>query len=135
MGVVGGVDEIEVMSPLINERLADLPQAVQGDRPAEILMADLLILTEHAAQGAAGEEDRPRAPGAGDGWLLPMVEGSPGQDGKDGHAAMAGPLRLSADGPAAPGAQIADHGVPSSQKCPRRSATSREKLWKALGTA
>ena len=73
MGVVGGVDKVQIVCPLVRQLLTDVPQAGHRHRLSEILMADFLILAEHTAQGAAGEKDGPRSSGAGDRGLLPVV--------------------------------------------------------------
>ena len=109
VGVVGGVDKVDIVGPLGDELQADLPQALHRDRPAEVLVADLLILTEHTPQGAAGEENGPGPPGAGDGGLLPHVEGGPGRHRCGGHAAVSLSRRFRAQGIALPGTEIAEH--------------------------
>ena len=125
MGVMGGVDEVEVVGPLVHQLAADPGQPLKGDCFPEVPVADLLVLAEHTAQGAAREKNGPRAPGAGDRGLLPAVEGSTGQHRQLRHPAAAQPTLLCAQRPAASGAEIADHGVSSSgQKCPSLSSTA-----------
>ena len=91
MGIVGGVDEVDVVGALGDEILTDLPQALHGDSFSKILMADLLVLTEHTAKTAAGKKHRSRSPCAGDGGFLPLVEGRTGQHGHFRHTAVAFP--------------------------------------------
>ena len=57
VGVVGGIDEIDVVSPLGDELVADLSQTLQRDGFAEILMTDFLILAKDTAQAAPGKKD------------------------------------------------------------------------------
>ena len=104
VGVVGGIDEVDVVGALGDELPADLPQALQTYRLSEILVADFLVLAEHAAQTAPGKKDGARAIGAGNGGLLPVVEGGPGQHRPLGHPAIAGTGRFRSQSPAGAGA-------------------------------
>ena len=109
MGVVGGVDEVDVVCALADELQADLPQPLHRYRFSEVLVADAVVLAEDTVQTAPGEKDGAGAIGAGDGRLLPHVEGGPGQHRRFRHPAAALPHRSRALRPALPGTQIADH--------------------------
>ena len=76
-----------------------------------MLPADGAVLAEHTAQGAAGEENRPRPGLAGDAGLLPEVQRRPGAHRQGGHPAEALPVKLVPQGPALPGTEGADHGA------------------------
>ena len=111
MGVVGGVDKVDVMGPLGDELQADLPQALHRNRPAEVLMADLLILTEHTPQGAAGRRRWSPDPRRREmGGSSHMWRAARAANRRGGHAAIAlAPPYLCADGIASPGTEIAEH--------------------------
>ena len=49
MGVVGGGDKVEIVCPLRDQVFTHLLQLVHRERFSKVLMADLLILAEHAA--------------------------------------------------------------------------------------
>ena len=109
VGVVGGVDKIDVVGPLADQLQADLPQAGDGERFSEVPVADCLVLAEHTAKRAAREEHGPGAPLTGDGGFLPVVEGRPGGHWQGRHPAPALPFRLGAQDPAPAGTEVADH--------------------------
>ena len=116
MGVVGGVDKVQIVCPLVRQLLTDVPQAGHRHRLSEILMADFLILAEHTAQGAAGEKDGPRSSGAGDRGLLPVVESRPSQNRQSRHPTQSVSPCVCTERPAAPGALGAEHRTPSFSK-------------------
>ena len=91
VGVVGGIDQVDVVGPLVDELEADGPQPLQGDGPAKVLVADGVVLAEDAPQRAAGEKHGAGAPRARDGRLLPLVEGRTGHHRRLRHPAYAGP--------------------------------------------
>ena len=111
-GEVGGRDEVDIVRPLSDELEIDLPQALDGDLRAFPQLGDLVILAVHAGQVAPGEEDRPRAAGAGDARLFPVVQRGSGDDGARAEAAVShGPFVVEGFPPvdaAAAGAEIAE---------------------------
>lgn len=58
VGVVSGIDQIDVMGPLIDQLVKNLPQTGDGNGGSEAPVADGLVLTKDTAQGAAGEKHR-----------------------------------------------------------------------------
>ena len=109
MGVVGGVDQVDVVGALADEIKKDLPQTGDRDGLAKIPVADLLVLAEHAPQGAAGKKDCTGAVCPRDRRLFPFVEGGSGHHRSLRHPAQPPPLSFGADRPALSGAEIADH--------------------------
>ena len=77
MGIVGGVDEIQVVGPLGDQLVADVRQALQRDGAAKVPVADLLVLAEDAAQIAAGEKHRAGAGFPGNARFLPEMKCCP----------------------------------------------------------
>ena len=80
VSIVGGIDQINVMGPGVNQRPKDLPQPFHRDLPAKVPLADGLILAKDAPQGASGKKHRARAPGPGEGRFLPEVQRRPGHE-------------------------------------------------------
>ena len=77
-GEVPGRHEVDVERALAGKLEHDLRQAPHAHLVAEVARADLGVLAEDAAQGAAGEEDGARPGLARDGRLLPIVQGGAG---------------------------------------------------------
>ena len=92
VGVVGGVHQVNVVGPGVDQLEENFPQAGEGDFFSEVLLADAVVLAENAAQGAAGKEHGARPPGAGEGRFLPLVESRPGQHRRFWHPAAAAAL-------------------------------------------
>ena len=134
VGVVGGVDQVDVVGPLGDELVEDGAQPGNIHRLSEAPVADGLVLAEQAPQAAPGEEHGARPPLPGDGGLLPPVEGRPGEHRGLRHGAAAAALCRGAQSAAPAGTQIADHPF-SSSPAPRAASTAGRKQAKALGRA
>ena len=70
-------DEVNVIRALRLQLEEDLREALEAHALPDLLVAQLIVLAEHALQGAAGEEHRAAAFLAGDARLLPEVERRP----------------------------------------------------------
>ena len=106
---MGGGHQIDIVGALGDERLEDLPQVRRGDGLAVASGGDGAILAVGAPEGAAGEEHRSAAVCAGDGRLLPHMQGGAGHANTRGHAAKAAAFLLRPLRAAAAGTQRADH--------------------------
>ena len=94
-------NEVDVVRALRLQLEEDLRESLEADALSDLLVAQLIILAEHALQGATGEEHRAAAFLAGDARFLPVVECRPrdielGADAADAllprvpvHAALA----------------------------------------------
>lgn len=95
---VGGGDPIEVVAAAILEVEHDPGELVGADAPAFVFVAGLPVLTEDAAQVAAGEEDGPGTAPASEAVLFAVVRtvaGYPGEAtavAEPGLAGVAGGL-------------------------------------------
>ena len=69
--------EVDVVRALRLQLEEDLRESLEADALSDLLVAQLIVLAEHALQGAAGEEHRAAAFLAGDARLLPVVECRP----------------------------------------------------------
>ena len=91
---VGGRHQLDVVGALGDQLVKYLPQPPGCDVLSRPSGGDAPILAVAAPQGAAGEEHRARAPRAGDGRLLPLVQRRPRHPQTGGHTAIAvSPLR------------------------------------------
>ena len=69
--------EVDVVRALRLQLEEDLRESLEADALSDLLVAQLIVLAEHALQGAAGEEHRAAAFLTGDARLLPVVKCRP----------------------------------------------------------
>ena len=70
---MAGRHQIDVVYSPVPQPQQQLPQLGYGQLPSPAAAADLMVLAEHAAQGASAKEYRAAAPNAADAGLLPVV--------------------------------------------------------------
>jgi hypothetical protein len=75
----------------------DSAQALDGNLLTGACLADGVVLAKHTAQVAAAEEDRARAPVAGQARFLPLVKGHQGDPRIPASAAKARLARQTVD--------------------------------------
>ena len=119
---MGGGDEIDVVGPLSDQLLKNGPEPLGRYIPAEALRRNGVVLAVAAAQGAAGEKHGAGAVSAGDGRLLPVVEGGAGHADARGHGTEAASPGGGALRAAVPGTETADHRAWMSKSGPRSPA-------------
>ena len=68
------------MDAEVTETLQRIRKLPRGEGTARVPVGDIPVLAVDTAQGAAGEEDRAGAAGAGNGRLLPQMRGRAGDE-------------------------------------------------------
>ena len=84
---MGRVDQIDIVRSCLFQFAEDIGKALCGNDFAVAVMADLIILTEAAAEGAAGEKYRSGSACAADTRLLAEVQSGTGDNGIAAHSA------------------------------------------------